>query len=62
MEELREELENAINEYGILDKRTIAISKRLDKVICKIQASRLNEFMEHEKRTYHSNQAKGKSI
>lgn len=61
MEELREELENAINEYGILDKRTIAISKRLDKVICKIQASRFEKFMEHEKRTYQSNQAKGKS-
>lgn len=61
MEDLREELENAINEYGILDKRTIAISKRLDKVICKIQASRLNEFMENEKGTYQSYQTKSMS-
>ncbi len=61
MEELREELENAINEYGILDKRTIAIIKRLDKVICKIQASRLNKFMEHEERTYQSYQTKSMS-
>ncbi|WP_298127019.1 aspartyl-phosphate phosphatase Spo0E family protein [uncultured Clostridium sp.] len=61
MEELREELENAINEYGILDKRTIAISKRLDKIICKIQASRFEKFIEHEKRTYPSYQTKSMS-
>lgn len=50
MEELREELENAINKYGILDKRTIAISQRLDKILCKVQSSRLEKFIENEKR------------
>ena len=61
MEELRQEREKAINEYGILDKRTIAISKRLDKIICKIQASRFEKFIEHEKRTYPSYQTKSMS-
>ena len=61
MEDLREELENAIDEYGILDKRTIAISKRLDKVVCKVQALRLEKFMENEKRTYQSYQTKSMS-
>ena len=61
MEELREELENAIDKYGILDKRTIAISKRLDKVVCKVQALRLEKFMENEKRTYQSYQTKSMS-
>ncbi len=61
MEDLREELENAIDKYGILDKRTIAISKRLDKVVCKVQALRLEKFMENEKRTYQSYQTKSMS-
>lgn len=58
MEDLREELENAIDKYGVLDKRTITISKRLDKVVCKVQALRLEKFMENEKRTYQSYQTK----
>lgn len=61
MEDLREELENAIDEYGILDKRTIAISKRLDKVVCKVQALRFEKFIEDEKRTYQSYQTKSMS-
>lgn len=62
MEDLREELENAIDKYGILDKRTIAISKRLDKVVCKVQALRFEKFMENKKRTYQSYQTKSMSI
>lgn len=61
MEDLREELENAIDKYGVLDKRTITISKRLDKVVCKVQALRLEKFMENEKRTYQSYQTKSMS-
>lgn len=37
MNELREKLHQAIDEYGISDKRTIAISKELDKFICRAQ-------------------------
>ena len=37
MNELREKLHQAIDEYGISDKRTIAISQELDKLIYKEQ-------------------------
>lgn len=37
MEELRLKLEQAIEEYGSTDKRTVAISQELDKVVCKEQ-------------------------
>lgn len=35
MEELREKLYKAIEKYGIGDERIIAISQKLNKVICK---------------------------
>lgn len=34
MEKLREKLHKAIEEYGMTDKRTVAISQQLDKVVC----------------------------
>ena len=34
MKELREKLHQAIDEYGLTDKRTVAISQELDKVVC----------------------------
>ena len=34
MKELREKLHQAIDEYGISDERTIAISQELEKVVC----------------------------
>lgn len=34
MKELREKLNQAIDEYGLTDKRTVAISQELDKVVC----------------------------
>ena len=34
MKELREKLHEAIDEYGLTDKRTVAISQELDKVVC----------------------------
>lgn len=37
MEELREKLHEAIEEYGIGDERTIDISQELDEVICRDQ-------------------------
>lgn len=37
MEELREKLYKAIEQYGIGDERTIAISEELNKFICKSQ-------------------------
>ena len=37
MNELREKLHQAIDEYGISDERTIAISQELDKLIYKKQ-------------------------
>lgn len=37
MENLREQLYKAIEEYGIGDKRTIAISEELSKFICRAQ-------------------------
>lgn len=37
MKELREQLHKAIDEYGPTDKRTVAISQELDKVVCKEQ-------------------------
>ena len=37
MKELREKLHQAIDEYGISDERTIAISQELDKLIYKEQ-------------------------
>lgn len=37
MEDLKVKLEQAIEEYGIGDKRTISISQELDKVVCKEQ-------------------------
>lgn len=37
MNELREKLHQAIDEYGISDERTIAISQELDKFICRAQ-------------------------
>lgn len=37
MEELREKLEKAIEQYGIADKRVLKISKELNKVICEVQ-------------------------
>ena len=37
MKELREKLHQAIDEYGLTDKRTVAISQELDKVVCQAQ-------------------------
>lgn len=37
MEALREKLENAIQMYGINDKRVLDISKKLDLKICNAQ-------------------------
>ena len=37
MKELREKLHEAIDEYGLTDKRTVAISQELDKVVCQAQ-------------------------
>lgn len=34
MKELREKLHKAIDEYGLTDERTVAISQELDKVVC----------------------------
>lgn len=34
MKELREKLHEAIDEYGLTDERTVAISQELDKVVC----------------------------
>lgn len=34
MKELREKLHQAIDEYGLTDERTVAISQELDKVVC----------------------------
>ena len=37
MKELREQLYEAIEKYGPTDKRTVAISQELDKLVCKKQ-------------------------
>ena len=37
MKELREKLYKAIDEYGMTDERTVAISQELDKIVCKEQ-------------------------
>lgn len=37
MEELREKLENAIQMYGINDKRVLELSKKLDPKVCDAQ-------------------------
>lgn len=37
MKELREQLHKAIDEYGQTDKRTVAISQELDKIVCEAQ-------------------------
>lgn len=37
MKELREKLHKAINEYGMTDERTVAISQELDKIVCEAQ-------------------------
>lgn len=34
MKDLREKLHQAIDEYGLTDERTVAISQELDKVVC----------------------------
>lgn len=37
MKKLREKLHKSIEEYGIEDKRTVAISQELDKLVCEVQ-------------------------
>lgn len=37
MKDLREKLYKAIDEYGMTDERTVAISQELDKIVCKEQ-------------------------
>ena len=37
MEKLRKKLHKAIDEYGPTDKRTVAISQQLDKIVCEAQ-------------------------
>lgn len=37
MKELREKLHQAIDEYGMTDERTVAISQELDKLVCEAQ-------------------------
>ena len=37
MKELRENLHKTIDEYGRTDKRTVAISQELDKLVCEAQ-------------------------
>ncbi|WP_133017037.1 aspartyl-phosphate phosphatase Spo0E family protein [Clostridium cuniculi] len=44
MKELREQLHKAIDEYGITDERTIAISQQLDNLVCKIQTILLKKY------------------
>lgn len=44
MNELREKLHQAIDEYGISDERTLEISRRLEEDICKEQRRRLSKW------------------
>lgn len=37
MKELREKLHKSIDEYGMTDERTVAISQELDKIVCEAQ-------------------------
>ena len=37
MEKLRKKLHKAIEEYGMTDERTVAISQQLDKIVCEAQ-------------------------
>ena len=37
MKELREKLHKSIDEYGMTDERTVAISQELDKLVCEAQ-------------------------
>lgn len=37
MKELREKLHKSIDEYGMTDKRTVAISQELDNLVCEAQ-------------------------
>ena len=37
MKDLREKLYKAIDEYGMTDERTVAISQELDKLVCEAQ-------------------------
>ena len=37
MKELREKIHKSIDEYGMTDERTVAISQELDKLVCEAQ-------------------------
>ncbi|AUM92707.1 sporulation protein Spo0E [Clostridium botulinum] len=41
MEELRQKLYKFIEQYGLLDKRTIEVSQKLDKLIIKNMSDKL---------------------
>ena len=47
MKELREKLHQAIDEYGLTDERTIAISQELDKVVCQAQTLIAKEGLDY---------------
>ena len=48
MEKLREKLHQAIDEYGIEDERTIAISQELDKLVCETQKLIVKESLSYK--------------
>lgn len=52
MKELREKLHQAIDKYGPIDERTIAISQKLDNLVCEAQKLIVKEglsYIEKEK-------------
>ena len=55
MEKLREKLHQAIDEYGLTDERTVAISQELDKVVCQAQKLIAKELIESERVGAHIN-------
>lgn len=48
MKELREKLHQAIDEYGMTDERTIAISQELDKLVCEAQKLIVKEGLSYK--------------
>lgn len=47
MKKLREKLHKSIEEYGIEDKRTVAISQELDKLVCEAQKLIIKEGLSY---------------
>lgn len=48
MKELRDKLHKAIEEYGLIDKRTVAISQELDKLVCEVQKLIAKEGLDYK--------------